>query len=209
MSRQAEMRCRCGSVRAVVANASPRSVNRVVCYCNDCQAFAHRLGRADLLSAQAGSDIVQVAPANLSFTQGEEHIKGVRLSPKGLYRWYAACCNTPVGNTVSPALPFVGLVASTFEQGAQRADDLFGPATGAIQGKFAIGEPPPGSIGIKPSLLIRVIGRILGWRLRGKAWPHPFFRPEDGAPRYPLDVLSREERDALRPYCGPHPTAKA
>jgi hypothetical protein len=209
MIQQAELRCRCGSVRAVVTNASPSSVNRVVCYCNDCQAFAHRLGRADLLSAQAGSDIVQVAPATLSFTQGQEHIRGVRLSPNGLYRWYAACCNTPVGNTASPAIPFVGLLASSFDHDTQRADDVFGPATGAIQGKFAVGEPPPGSTRIKPSILIRTISKVLGWRLSGKVWPHPFFRREDGAPRYPFDVLSREERDALRPYCGPYPTAKA
>ena len=65
MSARAEFRCRCGEVRGFVADASPRTVNRVVCYCDDCQAFAHRLGRADLLDAHGGSDVVQVAPASL------------------------------------------------------------------------------------------------------------------------------------------------
>ena len=32
MSAQAELRCRCGEVRGSVANASSRTVNRVVCY---------------------------------------------------------------------------------------------------------------------------------------------------------------------------------
>jgi hypothetical protein len=45
--------------------------------------------------------------------------------------------------------------------------------------------------------------------LRGKAWPHPFFTRGNDAPVYPVQVLTREERDALRPYCGPHPTAPA
>src|SRR5579883_2663382 len=124
MSTKAEMRCRCGEVRGWVANPSPRTVNRVVCYCDDCQAFAHHLGRADLLDSHGGSDIVQVAPASLTFVQGQERIAGLRLTPKGIYRWYASCCNTPVGNTVTPAIPFVGIVAQAFENGAQRPDDL-------------------------------------------------------------------------------------
>ena len=111
MADQVELRCRCGEVRARVTDASPRTVNRIVCYCDDCQAFAHRLGRADLLNAQGGSDIVQLAPATLTFLQGQHRIAGLRLTPKGLFRWYASCCNTPVGNTLTPAIPFVGIVA--------------------------------------------------------------------------------------------------
>ena len=209
MGTRAEFRCRCGQVRGFVADPSPRAVNRVGCYCDDCQAFAHWLGRADLLDAQGRSDIVQVAPASFAFTQGQDRIKGVRLSPKGLYRWYATCCNTPVGNTLSPSVPFVGIFATSFDQGAQRADSLFGPPTGAIMGKFAIGEVPPGTKGVRLPLLLRVISKVLGWRLRGKVWPHPFFMRGNDAPAYPFNVLSREERDALRPQCGPHPTVPA
>jgi hypothetical protein len=209
MSRVAEFRCRCGEVRGVVSDASPRTANRVVCYCADCQAFAHRLGRADLLDAHGGSDIVQVAPASLSFVQGQDRIAGLRLTPKGLYRWYASCCNTPVGNTLTPAVPFVGVIATVFDQGAQRADDVFGPPTGAIQGKHAVGEAPPGSTGINLSLLLGAVAKILGWRLFGKAWPHPFFTREGDTPVYPVNVLSHEEREGLRAYCGPHPTARA
>ncbi len=207
MSKQAELRCRCGQVRGIVSDASPHTVNRVVCYCDDCQAFAHRLDCADLLDAQGGSDIIQVAPASLTFVEGQDRIKGVRLTPKGLYRWYASCCNTPVGNTLSPSVPFVGILASTFDHGTQRAKELFGPPTGAVFGRYATGETPAGSAGVKLSLMLRALGKVFGWRLRGQAWPHPFFRRETGAPAYPIKVLSKEEREALRPLCGPHPTA--
>src|SRR5579864_1705295 len=125
MNSKAELQCRCGEVRGIVADASPRTANRAVCYCDDCQAFAHRLGRADLLDAQGGTDIVQLAPASLAFVQGQNRIRGLRLTPKGLYRWYASCCNTPVGNTLTPAAPFVGIAATTLDHGAQRAKDLF------------------------------------------------------------------------------------
>src|SRR5437868_8198983 len=82
MAKDVEVRCRCGEVVGLVTNASPQKVNRVVCYCADCQAFAHQLGRADLLDAKGGSDIVQVAPCTLSFVQGQNRIAGVRLTPK-------------------------------------------------------------------------------------------------------------------------------
>lgn len=201
------IRCRCGTVQGTITNASARTVNRVTCYCDDCQAFAHHLGRADVLDEKGGSDVVQVAPATLRFTSGQDRIAGLRLSPKGLYRWHTTCCNTPLGNTMGPGLPFVGLLAPTFD--VRRLDDVIGAPTGAVQGKFAIGEPPAGSTKTSVPLLLRVIARIFGWKLSGKTWPHPFFSRETREPIHPVTVISKERREALRPLCGPHPTAQA
>ena len=207
MGGQIELRCRCGEVRGVATDLSPRTVNRVVCYCDDCQAFAHQLGRADLLNAQGGSDIVQLAPAALSFTQGQHRIVGLQLKPNGVYRWYASCCNTPVGNTLSLRIPFVGLLAPAFDKASW--DDAVGAPSGAVFGKFAVGEPPPGSTRLNPALLLHLIGRLLGWWLKRRNWPHPFFARETGAPLYPVTVLSREQREALRALCGPDRTARS
>ena len=204
---QAQFRCRCGEVAAVVSNASPQTVNRVVCYCDDCQAFLHQIGRADLLDAKGGSDIVQVAPASLTFVKGQDRIAGVRLTAKGLFRYHTTCCNTPVGNTLSPAIPFVGILAQAFNTETQRADQVFGAPAGAIFGKCAIGEPPPGSTGLNLPLMLRAIAKVLGWRLSGKAWPNPFFRPDTREPLFPVSVVSVEQREVLRQKCGPHPTA--
>jgi hypothetical protein len=208
MATRAELRCRCGEVRGFVADASPHTVNRIVCYCDDCQAFAHQIRRADLLDAHGGSDIVQLAPASLTLVQGQDRIVGLQLTPKGLFRWHTSCCNTPMGNTLSPAIPFVGIVVQAFDGGAPRADEAFGRPVGAIFGKFAIDEPPAGSKRMSPSLLWRAIRMVLSWRLRGRAWPNPFFRRDTRAPIYPVTVLSQSERDALRPFCGLHPTAR-
>jgi len=208
MSKEVELRCRCGEVLGLVENASPQKVNRVVCYCDDCQAFAHQLGRGDLLNAQGGTDIIQVAPASLTFVKGQHHIVGVRLTPKGLFRWHTTCCNTPVGNTLGPAIPFVGIVAQAFDGGPQRVDSVFGAPIGAILGKYAIGKAPAGSTGINLSVLLRAITKVLGWRLRGRAWPHPFFQPKTREAIYPLTVLAHEQREALRRFCGPQPAAR-
>jgi hypothetical protein len=206
MTKIATLHCRCGAVRGLVTNASPRTVNRVVCYCDDCQAFLHYLGRADLLDAHGGTDIIQVAPASLSFIQGKERIVGLHLTPKGLYRWYANCCRTPLGNTLGPAIPFVGIVAQAFESDTVGADEVFGLPIGAIYGKYAVGGAPEGSIGFNPMLLARALAMVLGWRLRGQTWPHPLFeRAPKRAPSFPLTTLSPGEREALRPLCGPHP----
>ena len=196
-----ELRCRCGDVTGHVENAARDTTNRVVCYCDDCQAYAHHLGRADLLDAHGGSDVIQVAPASLRFVVGTDRIAGVRLTPKGLYRWYAACCKTPLGNTLGPAIPFVGIVAQAFGS----PDEVFGPPAGRIYGKFAVGAAPPGSTRLDFRLLGRALGKVAGWKLRGQTWPHPFFDRATRAPIYAITVLSHAEREALRPQCGPRP----
>jgi hypothetical protein len=201
------LRCRCGAVQGRVARASPYSVNRVICYCDDCQAFAHYLRRTDVLDPRGGSDIVQVAPASVEFLQGQQNIRGVRLSPKGIYRWHSSCCNTPLGNTASPAIPFVGIVSAAFETDGQTVDALFGKPRGAIKGEYAVGDAPPGSRGIGFALMLRSIAKVLGWRITGKTWPHPFFSRDDAKALYPVTILTVEERLALRPFCGPQPKA--
>ncbi|HEX7839374.1 MAG TPA: hypothetical protein VF469_17975 [Kofleriaceae bacterium] len=75
------------------------------------------------------------------------------------------------------------------------------------QAKSAIGTPPPGSEKISLRMLGRVLRLIVGWRLRGKAWPHPFFDRGAKAPNRPMTTLSTSEREALRPLCGPKPAA--
>jgi hypothetical protein len=199
----AVLSCRCGAVRGHVAPATPRAVNRAICYCDDCQAYAHHLGRADLLDSRGGSDVVQVAPSSLTFAQGQENIRGVQLAPKGMYRWHASCCNTPLGNTVSPAIPFVGIVSAAFETDGRMPDELFGKPRGAIKGEYAIGGAPPGSKGIPLGLMLSAIAKVLGWRLAGRTWPHPFFDRSTKKPIYPVTMLSTTQRESLRALCGP------
>lgn len=204
MMETVELRCRCGAVAGRVIEAAPSRTNRMICYCDDCQAFLHQIGRADLLDAYGGTEVVQVAPASLSFERGAEQIAGLRLSPKGLFRWYAGCCNTPVGNTLRPGVPFVGIVVQAFSQ-----PERFGPAIGAVQAKFAIGTPPAHSALGNTRMIAKALTKVLGWHLTGKAWPHPFFERTSGEPRFTVKVLSRAERDALRPLCGPRAVAPA
>jgi hypothetical protein len=87
-----------------------------------------------------------------------------------------------------------------FEDDAQTADELFGRPIAAVHGKYAIGAAPAGS----RRLELRLVGKIIVWRLRGRGWPHPYFDRATGAPSHPITTLSQREREALRPLCGPH-----
>ena len=95
--------------------------------------------------------------------------------------------------------------ASKRAPNARLCDEVFGAPRGRILGKFAIGNPPPGSVKPNVPLLARTMRKVLGWKLRGKTWPHPFFDRASGTPKYPVTVLSTAERDALRSLCGPRP----
>ena len=201
MNPTVDLRCRCGEVEGHLEDAARDTVNRIVCYCDDCQAYLHHLGRADLLDANGGSDIVQVAPASLAYVRGKDRIAGVRLKPKGMFRWYASCCKTPLGNTVGPGIPFVGILAQAFGS----ADGAFGAPQGGVFGKFAVGTAPPGTTRLNLRIIGRTLGKVAGWKLGGHTWPHPFFDRATRAPAYPVTVLTTQERDSLRPLCGPRP----
>ena len=91
------IRCKCGKLKGKFKQTT--DINKCVCYCADCQAFAHFLNRNEILDKLGGTNILQTIPKNVTFTEGTENLACMRLTPNGLLRWYAACCNTPIGNT--------------------------------------------------------------------------------------------------------------
>lgn len=200
MATQVPLRCRCGHVRGVVTDVSPASGNRIVCYCDDCQAFARHLGRPDVMNAAGGTDIFQVAPARVRITEGADELRCVRLSDKGLFRWYAGCCKTPVANTL-PRVPFVGLVGPIIDLASDRdgrtRDEVLGPSLGAIHGRYAKGGVPAGA---HAKVSLGIIGRcarvFAGWALAGLGQPSPFFEKGTRAPRAEVHVLTPAERAA-------------
>ena len=193
------LRCRCGKLRGALSGVSPNTVNRVVCYCKDCQAFARFLGRADVLDAHGGSDIVHVAPAKIAISSGPDELRCLRLSSEGLFRWYAGCCDTPIGNMVGARFPFIGLLATFIgdaEDGRVR-EVVLGPPFARIHGREAIGGVPAGAHArVDARMMLRVFRLVFGWWVRGMAQPSPFFDGPTRAPKSAPRVLSADERAA-------------
>ncbi len=177
--------------------SGPQRANRCVCYCRDCQAFAHFLGRADdILDAQGGTDIVQTNPSRLALTAGGEMLACMRLAETGLMRWYAQCCNTPIGNTLANfQIPFVGLIHNCLEGGGPSMDESFGPIRMSVNTQGAKQEVRPSPVA-ETAGMIRILGMLLQGRLNG-SYKHSLFFSPKGAPAATPRVLSREERDRL------------
>ena len=183
--------CRCGQVRGELDTA--HAYVRATCYCKDCQAYARWLGSSGLTDAHGGTDIVAMAPSQVRFTAGESQLACMSLSDRGIYRWYAACCRTPIGNTPrNPGVPYVGVPTVAMEGAGGAVDATFGragrcvanagSATGPVRSRpvgFAIGG-------------LRIVLGILGSRLRRERGA-PFFDPDGRPVRTPQ--VAAVERD--------------
>jgi hypothetical protein len=201
VGRELALRCHCGTVRGVAHGVTPSSINHCLCYCDDCQAFAHLLGRADdVLDAYGGTEIAQMSQASVVFTAGADDLAAVRLTPKGLMRWYARCCNTPIGNTLATsALPFIGVIRAFVDA----PTTALGPIRGRAWAKTAKGGraavPKDGLP--EPVMVARVIAKLIGWRLRGDRTRSPLFDAQTGRAFVEPHVLGRAEREDLRQRC--------
>ena len=193
------MRCACGKLRGHVS--APEQGVHLMCYCKDCQAFANFLGKPDeLLDAQAGSDIVAVHPQSVHFTEGLDLLACMSLSPKGLLRWYASCCNTPIGNTPrNVKMAYVGLAHGCLAERGASLDGTFGAVRMSSGTKSARGNVKAASaLSMAPALAGFAV-KLLRARLDGSYRRSPFFRGGQGTPLVAPKVLSREERVRLTP----------
>lgn len=176
--------CRCGKVQGELKEATPKTISHAMCYCKDCQAFAKAIGQEAILDPHGGSEVLQATPSQVHFHQGAEQLRCLRLTPKGTHRWYTECCKTPVANTASANLPFVGLLHCMFADPEGR-DQAVGPISKYIQAQDAINPPlphPEAVEGFPRLMLLSMATRMLLARLSGKHQPNPFY----GADKRPV-----------------------
>ena len=196
MAKDIPIRCSCGKLRAVAVGIDASKGNHLVCYCDDCQSFQHFLGTAErVLDEHGGTEIFQMSQGRLRITEGSEHLACVRLRENGLLRWYASCCNTPIGNTLAArGVPFIGVVCDCFDRdrGGESLDDALGPVRMGVNGRFAKGKPDGLTVHDRAplSMFVSFIGKMLAWRLHGDHKRSPLFEPESGRIRVEPTVLS-------------------
>lgn len=196
MSNTHNIQCKCGQLRGRLL-ATGLS-NRCICYCSDCQAFIRHLRVPDVLDSQGGTDIVQVPSSKLEFTQGAENLACLRLTDKGMLRWYATCCQTPIGNTPADwRMSFVGLIHTCLSSENQSLDASFGPVSMRVGVKSAIGADKPAACGLF-SGIAKAIAIIARGRFGGAYRASPFFHPQTGAPVAHPKVLSASELSAAK-----------
>lgn len=189
-----QLRCRCGAVRGEMETA--RAYTRATCYCKDCRAFANFLAVPGVLDASGGTDVVPIAPSAVRFTAGTEHVVCMSLSPKGMLRWYASCCRTPLGNTPrDPKLLYAGLVTACFDAAPQAVDAAFGPRDRIVLNTGSATAPVQATPLAFLTGGLHILAGIIGARLRRERGS-PFF-DANGQPLREPEVISREQRAAL------------
>ena len=202
------LKCECGELQAELHELRSGEWNRNVCYCDDCQAYAHFLGKAGkVLDRNGGTDIVAIAPNKFRFIKGRENLKAMRLSSKGMIRFYAGCCQSPIANsTPNNSFPFAGLFRTFIAVDDRKLEETIGPVRSRVQGKFGIGSLPAGTASVVSMrrILEFVMFMARGF-IRGNSKGTPFFK--DNHPVVEPYVLNKSERTALRKFCGPNPIA--
>jgi hypothetical protein len=183
------LRCTCGKLKGKLNQT--KEIHRTICYCTDCQAFAHFLKREhDILDEIGGTTILQTLPKHITFIEGTENLACIRLTDTGLLRWYTTCCNTPIGNTLSKnEIPFIGLIPNCVDLEQASLNKVFGPVRRTVSTQEAIGEPKPKAIGGGINKF-RVVYMSYRSMMDGSYMQNPFFVLETGNPIVTPQVLN-------------------
>lgn len=189
-----KVRCKCGEVQGHIQGKGIS--NRVICYCSDCQAFAKYLGSpTGVLDGQGGTEIIQVAQPRFHIDRGMEHVAIVRFGPKGLVRWYASCCKTPIGNTLSnPTVSFIGLVRCVLDP--TKIDQDFGKHIAKVNVDSAIGEPKPAKKGLFGTIM-RFLGILISMKIGKRYQASQLFDSEGKLIVEPI-ILDKEAVQKLK-----------
>ncbi|WP_306045596.1 DUF6151 family protein [Nioella sp. MMSF_3534] len=164
--------CRCGTVTGILHDVRPQEGTHVVCHCNSCARAMRLSGLGD--SAAGGVDLWQTTPDRIEIATGADRLIPVQLSPKGLFRWTAQCCDTPMINTFgSPALPFAGILTGNLSDPAPLGPVI---AHGFVTGPNGKQRHQNGG-----RVIWRFVKRTVAAKLGRRGRQTPFFNA-DGSP---------------------------
>ena len=172
---QIDLSCTCGKVKGKTEEINAQTGDRIVCCCVDCQKFAEFLQQEkQVLNPCGGTDIFQMPISHVKITEGNEHIACIKLSQKGLHRWYAKCCNTPIGNTMKASVPFIGLIHS-FVDNASINDAELSENLGYLQTKFSSKTVPLDQQASQFGVMSKIVFNMIHWKIKGLHKPSVFF----------------------------------
>lgn len=187
------LRCRCGTLQGHVARSA--SSIRAVCYCKDCQAYARFLGTPGVVDANGGTEIVAMLPGQVHFTAGQEMLACLSMTVHGPLRWYARCCNTPVGGTTrNPKIAYAGIVHACLEKQSPTLTSSFAPLRIAVNTESALGRVPSTPLSTAVGIASLMTSAAGAW-VSGAYRDNPFFIDGTSTPIRTPHVLSAAERE--------------
>ena len=106
----------------------------------------------------------------------------MQLKPKGLIRWYASCCNTPIANTINGKMAFNGVFHQfmDFSSLKEVKEKVLGNVLTYCMSRYAEGELPPNSHPKYPfGVSMRIVKMLISGVFFKTNRPSPFF--EEGS----------------------------
>lgn len=196
-SQTLEFQCQCGAIEGAVRESAPPTGRRLVCHCNDCQAFAHYLGKEKLmLDDHAGTHVYQMDSSKFEITKGQDQLACVTVTGGPLLRWYCATCKTPIANTLSSSrFAFLSLILSGFDRG--KTDALLGSAEEHVEVSSGVGDPGKVKTASMPGMLWNLLVRTIKARIHPELRKSPLFDDTTGKPLAKPIKLKPAERLAL------------
>lgn len=185
--------CACGTFRARLVDLDRRAGTHICCHCRDCRAHYTALGRAD--PGAAGVSLFQTTPEHLRPEQGGAALEALRLTPGGVLRWSAKCCDTPLFNT---------LTTRRFPLVAVQSNRVLGDLGPVVARAFVPVKAPKAGSGKSAWKHERggaMMGAVMVRALRSLAsegWRETMFFDPAGKPVAPIRLLSPAERAAAR-----------
>lgn len=183
--------CDCGGFEATLSEIDPNHGAHLRCHCADCRAFVRVL----IPEAQPrnGLHLFQTDPDKIEILKGLDHLECLTLSPRGLLRWYASCCKTPMFNTPRSAkVPMVSVVTDNAKD-----PGLFGPVICDAFVKTSGGRVKTTGLA---KLIARFLRRFISSRVSGRWQSTPFFLMPKNLPIDKPYVISKDQkREAYKP----------
>ncbi|UAB87436.1 hypothetical protein I5192_09230 [Ruegeria sp. SCSIO 43209] len=178
-------RCNCGALSGRITEHGVVSGTHVVCFCHDCRAAQLYFEQPD--PAPGPVEVFQMSPEDIKIDAGVEHLAAMQLSPKGMLRWCARCCNAPLATTpTTPKFPFAGFIVKRIPHPSS-----LGPITTRGFVPRADGKQSHEKIRYAAMGLLK---RVLKSRLSGSWKKTPFFDSETGRPVVQPTVLTKNQR---------------
>ncbi len=188
------IQCQCGSLQGQLSN--PHRAIRGICYCKDCRAyFKHLDVERRVLDTHGGVEFVATQGKDIRFTDGVHNLACLSLTDKGLLRWYAACCNTPICNTTRDwKFSYVGLIHTCLKVDPALFEQAFPKLEMRVNTSSALAAPP--TLGLSTmGALMRFMPRLVISLANGAYKKTPFFTAPAGAPVVDIHVISTAERE--------------
>ena len=177
-----QISCDCGAFKADLLAFPKNTPGRLACYCKDCQAFLEKIDRTDLFDNYKGTEIIPAYPNDISIVQGLTELNCYRLTDKGIYRWTASCCNSPIVN-MRRGFPWAGIYHSAYTKHNPEALHVLGDIKSRIYGRDAVaGAPFKISEKISFTDMLVVIPFIIKGKILRKNQHSPFFNSETEKP---------------------------